>query len=167
VRSEPSRLWLYIGLSVALHAAVMGLPRPGPRIEPAPAPARLDVSLRPAAPPTPQQLPAPVRRPPASTSSQVEAPSPTQPIAPPAESPGPAAPLDLDLAKIVREVARDRTGKSIDELNAPRTTEQAKLGEAVAAAARPDCRMAHSSKGPVFAVVFLIADWVTDTGCRW
>jgi hypothetical protein len=74
---------------------------------------------------------------------------------------------DVDAAKMVRGLAREREEPTIADLNEPRLTEQARFGLAFAATLRPDCRHAHADKGPVLSVAFLLADMLTDTGCKW
>jgi hypothetical protein len=72
-------------------------------------------------------------------------------------------PLNLDVAKIAKEIALQKEEPS---LNAPELAAEAKLGRAIAAAARPDCRSAYSGAG-ILAIPLLLVDFVTDTGCSW
>lgn len=160
--SRPRILWVYIALSVLLHGAVIAL-LPGKRsTDPFQAPPRFDVSLR-------SQPPATITPPVRGTGRTTKTPprEPTEAITPAPEVVERQPRLDLDVAKMVRGLARERGEATVADLNAPRLTEQAKFGLAFAATARPDCRVAHADKGPVLAVVFLLADLVTDTGCNW
>jgi hypothetical protein len=90
---------------------------------------------------------------------------PPQPESEPSATPR----FDFDRA---REVARDFnrrsarvTGKAID-FEPPPGERVTPLGRAIQKAAQPDCREAYAALG-LLAVVPLIADTVTDRGCRW
>jgi len=79
--------------------------------------------------------------------------------------------IDIDAVYgIARQAARTSRNTSASvriEAVSPVAQEiETQLGRSVSKAARPDCRTAHAGLG-LFALPFLIADAITDRGCKW
>ncbi|HSS71240.1 MAG TPA: hypothetical protein VLQ46_11410 [Casimicrobiaceae bacterium] len=89
-------------------------------------------------------------------------------VTPPSE-PGGVQHIDRDAARErAREIASGRTGsRGVFNLPLPVPPEK-KTKEAIAIekAARPDCREAYSGMG-LLAVPVLVANAITDSGCKW
>jgi hypothetical protein len=78
--------------------------------------------------------------------------------------------LDLDATRrLAREINREPVpasrGRALIMTSPPPETES-RLGRAIAKAAQPDCRDAFAGLG-LLALPILIAEAITDTGCRW
>jgi hypothetical protein len=164
------RIVACVGLSMLPHAAVIGFLRVDWQQKPSvDRLAKLEVKFRAEAAVvevTPKLPYRGTRRKPASLpleppqQQSVERPTHTPPDADDAQE---RSPLNIDVAKIAREFAREKEEPS---LNAPGLGFEARIGRAIAAAARADCRTAHSAMG-ILAIPFLMVDFLMDTGCKW
>lgn len=108
-----------------------------------------------------------------STSQQantgiVSASQPSPSVSPESESATPPH-IDIDAAYgIARQAAKSsrNTSASVRIEAASPLEQETQLSRSVSKAARPDCRTAHAGLG-LFALPFLIADTITDRGCKW
>lgn len=57
-------------------------------------------------------------------------------------------------------------GEPVVRLGPKAPAEQSDIARGIAKSARPPCRNAHADKG-LLALPFLLADTVTDRGCKW
>lgn len=78
--------------------------------------------------------------------------------------------IDIDAAhRLARQLARAESTHRTAQPNLsvpPPSTREAQLGRAIAASVRADCRTAYAGAG-LFAIPALIADALTDRGCKW
>lgn len=126
-------------------------------------------------PDSPPVDPAPAQpmraRPAAATPSRprgLTAPTPRD-SAPPGRADTPsAAPRDFSLRSSDMDAPGERRarGESVPRIAPKATAEPSALSREMAKAARPPCRDAHAAKG-LLALPFLLADTVTDSGCKW
>lgn len=81
----------------------------------------------------------------------------------------PSLPIDIEAAyAVARQSGKPSRslGGQADNSGPPDQDRETALGRGIAQAARSDCRTAHSGLGLV-AIPFLIADVISDRGCKW
>lgn len=80
-----------------------------------------------------------------------------------------ASPIDMESAyAIARQYSKSSRGPGGQPANSdpPILERETPLGRSIARSARQDCRTAHAGLG-LFAIPMLIADTISDGGCRW
>jgi len=88
---------------------------------------------------------------------------------PPSLENSPSSPIDIETAyAVARQSSKSSRGMGSQSANPepPALESETPLGRSIAKSARPDCRTAHAGLG-LFAIPFLIADTITDRGCKW
>jgi hypothetical protein len=183
--SGPLRGW---AVSLLLHAIALAwlVQRvPAPRSDDTPVPRSTPIFVRlqpkPLPPPTKPEpsataRPAPARAPakpvrPAprpAIASMAPSPTATAALPPPASAePSAAAPgFDIDAARATARAVAGEPDIRAKNGTALRETKEERFGRAVEQARRKDCKTRYSGMG-VLAIIPLVKDTVTDTGCKW
>lgn len=168
---------LSLALALLIHTGLLFLYRsPAPS---APATAPLQVLLQPKALPPPAAAPVVVTQPapnrslPAARAIRSLVAPRKQPAsavaennALPAESP-PAPVLNTSVKGLLKEPDAHFTArKPLPNMAAPEEARRSPLAKSLDKAVRPDCKTAHANLG-LLAIVPLVLDAATDSGCQW